>query len=190
MSLPLDKSSIRSTLLQRRDLLSRAEIEVKSAAAQAHLLGLPAFQRAQTLALYSPIRNEVATDGLLTVALAAGRQVCYPCVCGDELRFFQVRSLDDLQLGSFGIGEPDRQLPEVDPALIELLLVPGVAFDRYGHRLGYGRGYFDRLLTAGSFAGLSIGLAYEFQIQDRLPAEEHDRKLGLLVTDREIFSPL
>ncbi len=190
MSLPLDKNSIRTALLRQRKLLCRAEIEAKSAAAQAQLLSLPAFQRAKMLALYSPIRNEVETDRLLTAALAAGKQVCYPCVFADELLFFQVQSPADLQVGCFGICEPDRQSIEIDSAQIELLLVPGVAFDRHGHRLGYGRGYFDRLLDDGCFAGLSVGFGYDFQIQERLPAEEHDQKVKLLVTDKGIFSPL
>ncbi len=190
MSLPLTKRSIRKAHLRQRELLSCAEVQTRSAAAQSQLLALPAFQQAKTLAFYSPIRNEVETDGLLTAALAAGRQVCYPRVSADDLHFFQVRSTLDLQVGAFGIGEPGRQVAEIDPAQIDLLLVPGVAFDRYGHRLGYGRGYFDRLLTGSCFTGLSVGFAYDFQVQDMLPTEGHDQKLGLLVTDKEIFSPL
>ena len=190
MSLPLDKNSIRTALLQRRKLLSRADVDAKSSAAQTQLLGLPAFQRAKTLALYSPIRNEVETHRILTASLAAGKQVCYPCVFADELRFFEVRSPADLQVGCFGICEPGHQSIEISPAQIELLLVPGVAFDRQGHRLGYGRGYFDRLLNDGFFCGLSVRFGYDFQIQEKLPAEEHDQKVALLVTDKEIFSPL
>ena len=190
MSLPLDKNSIRMALLQKRMLLSRAEIATGSAAAQMQLLSLPAFQHTKTLALYSPIRNEVETDNLLSVALAMGKQVCYPRVLGDELRFFQVCSLADLEVGCFGVSEPVDKSPEVDPGQIGLLLVPAVAFDRHGHRLGYGRGYFDRLLSDGCFDGLSVGFGYDFQIQDKLPAEEHDQKVALLVSDKEIYSPL
>ena len=190
MSLPLHKSSIRIALLRQRELLSRAEVNIRSAAAQAQLLALPAFLHAKTLAFYSPIRNEVETDALLTAALASGKQVCYPSVSADVVHFFQVQSLRELRVGSFGIREPDRQALEINPAQIDLLLVPGVAFDRFGHRLGYGRGYFDRLLADNCFTGLSVGFAYDFQIQAILPAEEHDQKLGLLVTDKEIFPPL
>ncbi len=190
MSLPLDKNSIRTTLLQRRMLLSRAEIASGSAAAQMQVLSLPAFQHAKTLALYSPIRNEVETDSLLSAALAMDKQVCYPSVFENDLHFFQVRSLADLKVGRFGICEPIHRSREVDPGQIGLLLVPGIAFDRHGHRLGYGRGYFDRLLSDGCFGGLSVGFGYDFQIQDKLPAEEHDQKVALLVSDKEIYSPL
>ncbi len=190
MSLSLLKSSLRSALLQQRESLSRTEVIAKSSAAQAQFLSLPEFLRAKTLALYSPIRNEVETGSILTAVLARGNQVCYPRVVADELRFFQVESPVDLQVGRFGIGEPPHQANEVEPAQIELLLVPGIAFDRHGQRLGYGRGYFDRLLNGGCFAGLSVGFGYDFQIQDRLPAEAHDQRIALLVTDKEIYSPL
>jgi len=190
MSLPLHKSSLRTALLRQREQLSRAEVVARSAVAQAQVISLPAFQQAKTIALYSPIRNEVETDSLLTAALTVGKQVCYPCVFAGELRFFQVQSSTDLRVGCFGVCEPDRQSVEITPAQLELLLVPGVAFDRSGHRLGYGRGYFDRFFDGGCFTGLGVGFAYDFQIQDALPAEEHDQRVALLVTDKEIFSPL
>jgi len=190
MSLPLDKSSIRITFLNQRLLLSRAEVGAMSGEAQDQFLSLPTFQRATTLALYSPIRNEVETDKLLSVALAMGKQVYYPAASEEGMRFFRVRSLADLQVGRFGILEPVRGLTEIASAQLELLLVPGVAFDRQGHRLGYGRGYFDRFLNDGCFTGLSVGFGYDFQVLDKLPTDEHDQRVALLVTDREIYSPL
>jgi len=189
MSLPSDKNSIRKALLQSRKLLSRAEIEARSMAAQNLLIGLPAYRQVKTLALYSPIHNEVETAGLLSAARAAGKQVCYPRVFNDGLRFFQVDSLADLKVGSFGVSEPHSCLAEIFPAKIELMLVPGVAFDLHGHRLGYGRGYFDRLLHDSCFDGLSVGFGFDFQIQDKLPTEEHDQQLELLVTDKKVYSP-
>lgn len=190
MSLSFDKRSIRKLFLQQREQLIGTEVERLSVAAQETLLNLSAFQGAKKLALYSPIRNEVATGNLLLAALAADKQVCYPRVVGDDLLFFQIDSLDDLQIGSFGIGEPDRQSIEIDPASIDFLLLPGVAFDRHGFRLGYGRGYFDRLLCNGNFAGLRVGFCYDFQIVDNLPVDDHDQKVELLVTNKGIFSPL
>lgn len=190
MSLPFDKRSIRKLFLQQREQLNYAKIESLGTVAQEQLLGLSEFQSAKILALYSPIRNEVATGNLLIAALAAGKQVCYPRVVGDDLLFFQVDSLADLQVGSFEIGEPDRQSIKIDPASIDFLLIPGVAFDRHGFRLGYGRGYFDRLLCNGSFAGLRVGFCYDFQVIDKLPVDDHDQKVELLVTDKGVFSPL
>ncbi len=189
MSLPFDKRTIRKTLLWKRERLDGRVAECLSAAAQTRLLGLATFHEAETLALYSPIRNEVATDNLQAAALAAGKRVCYPRVFGDELRFFQIDHPGDLRTGSFGIGEPGRQSGEVGLAQIELLLIPGVAFDQHGFRLGYGRGYFDRLLAGAGFDGTRIGFGYEFQILDQLPNEKYDQRVDLLVTDERIFSP-
>ncbi len=189
MSLPFDKSSIRTALLRRREQLDCHEVERLGAVAQARLLELPAFQDAETLALYSPIRNEVATGRVLAAALAVGKRVCYPCVLEDRLHFFQVVSDAELRVGCFGVCEPDRRAPEIDPSQIEFLLVPGVAFDRRGFRLGYGRGYFDRMLCNGCFGGISVGFGYDFQVLDRLPEEAHDQRVSLLVTDAGIFSP-
>ncbi len=190
MSLSMNKRFVRTTLLQQRERLSCDEIGTLSQAAQTRLLGLPAFKEAGTLALYSPIRGEVETDKLLVEALAAGKRVCYPLVSGDQLQFFEVHSPADLQVGCFGICEPDSQAAEILPSQLDLLLVPGVAFDRCGHRLGYGRGYFDRLLKNAAFSGLSVGFCYEFQVHEELPVEEHDQPVALLVTNTQVFSPL
>lgn len=190
MSLSLDKSSIRKNLIQKRALLCRSEIEAKSEAALAHLTGLPAFRSAKTIGLYSPIRNEVETGPVFVTALSMGIQICYPSVLDDELHYFKVKSLEDLTPGCFGVSEPDRKSFEIYPDQIDLLVVPGVVFDHYGHRLGYGRGYFDRFLSACAYDGLSVGLCFDFQIIDRLPVENHDQQLMLLVSDKKVYSPL
>ncbi len=189
MSLPFDKCSIRTALIQQRTGLSREDVASLSRAAQDRVLGLDVYRAAGTLALYSPIRNEIATAGLFAAALAAGKRVCYPAVCGDELRFFQVSCDEDLCIGRFGIAEPDRQTAEVELAHIELLLVPGVAFDQRGFRVGYGQGFFDRLLAKGDFIGTGIGFCYDFQLLAQLPTERHDQRVDLLVTDKRIFLP-
>lgn len=189
MSLPFDKSSIRTTLLRQRECLTRDQVQKLSAAAQAQLLAHPAFMQARTLALYSPIRNEVETGGLLAAALTEGKRVCFPCVVDEHLYFYQVLAQEELQAGCFGVCEPDRRADEIDSGEIDLLLIPGVAFDRQGFRLGYGRGYFDRMLGNGNFSGLRVGFGYDFQLVDALPAEIHDQRIELLVTEKGIYSP-
>lgn len=189
MSLPFTKKAIRSSLLRRRQGLRCDEVVQKSLKAQERLIAQPVFAQAKTLALYSPIRNEVETDHLLSVALATGKKVCFPCVSGENLNFFQVRTPRDLTPGCFGICEPSQKVDEIDPALLDLLLLPGIAFDLRGARLGYGRGYFDRLLADRCFSALCVGFCYDFQVQKRLPAEDHDQGVALLVTDQKIYSP-
>jgi 5-formyltetrahydrofolate cyclo-ligase len=166
------------------------EFAEKSAAAQGQLLSLPIFQQAGVLALYSPVRNEVETAGLLNAALAAGKTVCYPCVTGDDLNFYPVHGPADLHPGCFGIREPEVKMGRIDPATLDFLLVPGVAFDRSGYRLGYGRGYFDRFLTVNRLAAVTVGFCFDFQIVEKLPSEAHDQSVALLVSEKRIYSPL
>jgi len=190
MSLSIAKRSIRTAYLRKRQQLSRAEVAAMSMSAQRLLLGMAAFQQAKVLALYSPIRNEVETALLLHKALTLGKTLCYPCVEGDRLAYYRIRTSADLRVGSFGVLEPEVQSDVVDAADIELLLIPGVAFDRRGHRLGYGRGYFDRFLMTSGFKGVGVGFCFEFQIVEKLPVEEHDQGVVLLVTNEQIYSPI
>lgn len=189
MSLPMDKRSIREALLRRRVALDAGQRERFSQVAQTRVLELSDFHNADTVALYSPIRNEVDTALLATAALEAGKTLCFPCVDGQDLHFVPVAALGELVEGRFGICEPRRSTTCFDVRRIDLLLVPGVAFDLHGHRLGYGGGFFDRFLAGSGFRGRRLALAYDFQIVDVLPAERHDQVVDLLVTDQRVINP-
>lgn len=186
----MPKRSIRSRLLQLRRQLSPPEWRTRSLRVQQQLMTLPEFAQARTVALYSAIHNEVATDLLLTRCHAAGQRTVFPRVVGEHLEFVEVCAAGELACGSFGVLEPCGQ--QLVPAnQIDLLLVPGVGFDLRGHRLGYGKGYYDRALHGHSTATLRVGLAFDFQVVAELPAEAHDVQLQLLVTDSALhrFEP-
>lgn len=189
MSLPMDKRVLRATLLQQRAALTVAQREHLSHAAQSRVLKLSIFHDAEIIALYSPIRNEVETGLLAKAALQNGKTLCFPCVDGESLRFYAVDSLADLETGCFGVCEPPRCGREVSAARIDFLLVPGVAFDSHGQRLGYGQGFFDRFLVQSGFCGSRVALGYDFQVVDLVPAEEHDQAVDLLVTDKRLIIP-
>jgi 5-formyltetrahydrofolate cyclo-ligase len=138
------------------------------------------------VALYAPIHNEVETDALLVAAFAGERQICYPRVDGESLVFIVITSPDDLVGGAFGILEPTGD-KIVAPGDIDLAVVPGVGFDRSGYRLGYGGGYYDRAISAGR-PNLLAGLAFDFQLVEKLPAEDHDICLDLAVTNTEMLA--
>ncbi|PLX86352.1 MAG: 5-formyltetrahydrofolate cyclo-ligase [Desulfuromonas sp.] len=177
----MPKRPVRDTLLARRRHSSPQTCLALSLKIQERLLSLHCYAEAGSLALYCAVNNEVATEGLGRSALAAGKQVYYPRISGSTLAFGRVLSLDQLSPGCFGIPEP----PEgeiVNAAAIDLILVPGVAFDLRGHRLGYGRGYYDRALKEHG-SSLAIGLAYDFQLVDSLPVESHDRSLTAVITE-------
>lgn len=157
---------------------------------QQRLLNSPAYVAADCLALYSAVQNEVQTEEIARQAIADGKRLVYPRVVGSTLVFAAVAALTELQIGTFGVLEPLRGIP-VDHADIDLLIVPGVAFDRRGHRLGYGKGFYDRALSACTGRSLAIGLAYDFQLVDELPTDAHDRVVNAVMTETKTlwFSP-
>lgn len=154
---------------------------------QQRVIRLPAFRKAAAVALYSPILNEVFTEEIMHEALRLGKTVAFPRVCGECLDFVRVRSSSELAPGAFGVLEPtgSTTIPSGD---LDLVLVPGVAFDREGNRLGYGKGFYDRVLCGTGRPALTVGLCFEMQLVDRLPIEDHDESLDLLVTEENNYT--
>lgn len=183
----MEKGAIRATMLRRRSALLPDQVAFMSRQAQQRLVATDVFVAARSLALYSPIRNEIATSDIFARASSQGKQVYYPRVAGALLNFVQISSLEQLVPGSFGLLEPAADL-ETSRYVPELILVPGVAFDRCGHRLGYGRGFYDRYLACCSAQVVRVGFAYSFQLCDALPAGDHDQPLDALVTDTQTIT--
>ena len=182
----MPKRSIRETLLQQRRHLSLDTCLAKSLQAQARLMTSKEFTAAAIIALYQPVFNEVFTEAIFHGSRQAGKVVVYPRVRGTALEFVRVDELAGLVPGRFGILEPvGTELVAV--AAIDLMVVPGVAFDLGGHRLGYGKGFYDRALHAQPLRGVLVGLAFDFQIVPELPAEGHDIPMDLLVTEERII---
>lgn len=182
----MPKKSIRQELLSRRRRLEESEVLKRSVVIQQKLLNAEVYQQAPVLALYAPIHNEVRTDMIFSQALQSAKEVCFPRISDNELEFVAVKGPDDLQRGAFGIAEPTGR-SVVAFKDIDLAVIPGVGFDRTGYRLGYGGGYYDRVAGTTS-PGALAGLAYDFQIVDELPAEEHDIRIDLVVTDSETLA--
>ncbi|MBI2368772.1 MAG: 5-formyltetrahydrofolate cyclo-ligase [Deltaproteobacteria bacterium] len=184
------KAILRQTMLDRRLRLTSAEVEGWSRQAQERLLGLPAFAEARAIALYWSARNEVRTDRLFEAACAARKVAVFPRLTPDRraICFYPLRSPEELVPGPFGLLEPpgNGRAP-VEPGALGLIVVPGLAFDRQGHRLGYGRGYYDRWLGEITGRPTLVGLAYAFQIVDQIPASPADHRMEVVVTDRGIL---
>ena len=184
----MPKRSIRQPILARRRALSHDQWLASSRLAQRQLIALEEFSRAKCIALYSPAHNEIDTAGILEAAFTAGKRVLYPAVCGERMVFRQVEGLQSLSEGCFGILEPcptgiDHHADEPD-----LIVVPGVTFDPHGHRIGYGKGYYDRFLRHPGRKAHLVGLCHDFQLIDgAIPAEEHDIRMELIVTDLRII---
>ena len=184
----MPKRSLRQQILARRRALSHDLWLTSSRMAQQQLVCLDEFTRANCIALYAPVHNETGTSEIMEVAVTAGKRVLYPAVCGDRMVFRHVTGIECLAEGCFGILEPcptgyDHQADEPD-----LIVVPGVAFDLSGHRIGYGKGFYDRFLRHPGRTAHLIGLCHDFQlIGGAIPAEEHDIHMELVVTDQRII---
>ena len=182
----MSKNAIRKRILSRRDALSVLEIASLSKEVTAQFLSSAPYVAASTLALYCSIRSEVATSGIFAAALQAGKRVLYPRTVGSTLEFIVVETLAALEASRFGICEP-RSGEAVSLAKIDLIVLPGVAFDEKGIRLGYGLGCYDRALAEVERPTL-VGLAYDFQVVAALPSEMHDIPVDFVVTERKILS--
>jgi 5-formyltetrahydrofolate cyclo-ligase len=184
----MPKRSLRQQILARRRALTHDQWLASSRMAQQRLIAWEEFSRAGCIALYAPTHNETDTAELLEAAFSAGKRVLYPAVCGDRMVFRQVDELRSLTEGCFGILEPcptgiDHHADEPD-----LIVVPGVAFDQNGHRIGYGKGFYDRFLQHPGRKAHLVGLCHDFQLIDgAIPADGHDIRMELIVTDRRVI---
>ncbi|WP_406677004.1 5-formyltetrahydrofolate cyclo-ligase [Moorella sp. ACPs] len=187
------KKQLRQQIIARRDALAKTVREAKSEIIVNKLQGLPAWQQAGTIMSYVSFGSEVATPALIKAALAGGKRVAVPLCVRDGRRLIASEVLafpDDLQPGTWGILEPrPESLRPLDPKLIDLVIVPGVAFDRAGNRLGYGAGYYDRFLATLRPETRTIALAFAEQIVPDVYPEAHDRPVDMVITDTEIIQP-
>jgi 5-formyltetrahydrofolate cyclo-ligase len=182
----MPKRPIREKLLSARRHCSAETCLHLSLQIQERFLASEAYRQAVTIGLYSPVLNEVQTEHVARRCLIDGKRLVYPRVAGAGLEFVEVSGAGGLAPGAFGILEPTgtRILPV---AGLDVLVVPGVAFDLAGHRLGYGKGYYDRALAACRPEMERVGFAYEFQVVGQLPADPHDRRLTSLVTEQRML---
>jgi 5-formyltetrahydrofolate cyclo-ligase len=180
------KLALRRQVLARRDALPLEERAAASAAIAARIPTLPQFAAARTVLLTLAFRSEWNTRPLVATALDAAKTVVVPRV-NTQTRMLELVSIDDpdrdVVPGHLGIPEPRAERPHVSRDAIEFVLVPGVAFDLDGRRLGYGGGYYDRLLPLLPSRAARIAGALEVQIVERVPAAPHDVAVDAIVTE-------
>ena len=155
-------------------------------------LGLPEYAAARTVLFYLDVRSEVRTRHTLPAALQTGKRIVVPYCVQDELELFLLHSPDELAVGMYKILEPRpelRALPEkrVAPAELDLIMVPGVAFDRRGARMGHGFGYYDRLLQHARPGAPLVALAFECQLFPEIPTQAHDVFMDKVITERAVY---
>lgn len=145
------------------------------------LLELKEYKDAQRVLFYVSTPEEVDTHFLIQEALNQGKEVFAPKIKDEKVWICPLHSYEDLKPGHFGILEPCEPASPTHPAEMDLILVPGIVFDRRGHRIGYGKGHYDRLLK--DTKGFTVGLAFDDQIIEEIPNEAHDIPLDLILTN-------
>jgi 5-formyltetrahydrofolate cyclo-ligase len=141
--------------------------------------------------LFASFRSEIDTGALVAAVLGSGKSVCLPRILRPRvMAAYRVRDLEtDLAPGTWGIPEPREGLPEVPPEAVDLVFVPGSAFDGEGRRCGYGGGFYDTFLERARHGTPRIALAFEAQLVPRIGTEEHDLPVTAIVTERRVIRP-
>ncbi len=182
------KKNIRTVVRNERKALSKAERNAKNEMIRERLEANPLFQAAQHILTYVSTQEEVDTHSLLRNHLGKKTIVVPTVMKGSQaLKLVEFKKWNDLGKGHYGILEiRDRAAPAYTGPL-DLILVPGIAFDREGHRIGYGKGYYDTLLKKYPEIP-TIGLAYELQIVDAIPRENHDISVETVLTESNLYT--
>jgi len=181
-----EKAALRALLKQQRQALLAQAAGQSDAAITAGLLAWPLFARADVLLTYVSTPGEVDTLALIRAALAQGKTVAVPrCLPERRMVFGRISALEELVPGAYGIPEPPPECPTAEAGSNSLCLVPGLAFDSRGNRIGYGGGYYDRFLAG--FPGISVGLVRQDFLKTALPAEATDRRVDYLAAETGII---
>lgn len=186
MAAPTDdpKTALRRTALLARRSLSEDERRDGAARAVERLLALRSLRQARNVLLYAALPDELDVGPLVAPLIAAGVRTLFPRVRGDELELVAARDLLALALGYRSVREPAG--PSIDPAVVDVAVVPGTAFDVHGGRLGHGGGHYDRLLARLAEDTVTIGVCFSCQVVPRVPREEHDERVDLVVTEAAV----
>jgi 5-formyltetrahydrofolate cyclo-ligase len=188
------KKKIRAELLRKRDSILPELKAQKEAAIRKRLYALEEFRKSGSLLMYVSFRSEVDTRGFLQDILNSGKKLVLPLVDPVQrvLKLYEIKETSELAPGYMGIPEPERKEDRrVDVNDVDLIIIPGAGFDVKGNRLGYGGGYYDKLLSPTpspqSLPPSVIALAFEEQIGEEIPSEPHDIKVDIIITDKRLI---
>lgn len=185
------KKDLRKELKQRRKQLGAEARGQASQEIAAQILAQEAYQKAQLIFSFYPMSTEVQVSLLFDQALQEGKQLCFPATFGEgRMEAYIPRNLKNMDLDPYGFPTPDPELDQkVEPQAIDLVLVPLLGFDRELYRIGYGGGFYDRYIARIPRRAVLLGVAFACQEVDRIPRNEFDQKLDLLITEKEIILP-
>ena len=179
------KERLREKILEKRNLLTKKEVIKKSEKILKKLSSLHEFKKAKTVMFYVSKDNEVYTHDMIK-DLIGKKKIIVPVTDfkNKDLILSELKDFSDLEPSYYGVLEP-KKVRKVDPNNVDIVIVPGAAFDKKGNRIGYGEGYYDNFLR--KIKALKIGLGFDFQVVDEIKAEEFDVSVDVIVTEKEVI---
>ena len=178
------KADIRKSVLEKRNCLDKQEWEEKSSIIFEKVISHPIFLKSEEVYCYIDFRNEVGTRKLIEACWSFGKKLAVPRIEGHSMKFYYISSWEDISKGHWGIIEPHTEsLAEGENVCV---VMPGAVFDKKRNRIGYGRGYYDSYLHK-HLEYKRIALAFELQMEDEIPAEEHDILPNIIITEEQIY---
>ena len=188
--LDFNKNLIRERMHKLRDSLSFEEVQNKSKKIKDTLFSLGYLQNSKKIMTYVSFKNEVSTIDIINELLKTEKEVIVPICDTNDYTLIpsKILSIDELSVSYFGIMEPKEPfIRPINPKDIDIILIPGLAFDKDRNRLGHGKGYYDRFLNRVRSDSLKIALAFDFQVLDSIPIENWDIPMDLIITEKGII---
>ena len=185
------KKTLKQQILQKRNHLPKEEIKEKNFGVKNNLYSLPEFKKAKNILFYVSFNNEVDTQEIIKELLnKKEKNIIVPYVEKDNpiLQLSELHNFNELEPKTFDILEPKKNfVRDFNPNKLDLIIIPGLVFDLTRHRIGYGYGYYDRFLKTINKGIIKIGLAYDFQIVEKIPEEQHDVPMDIIITEKRII---
>ena len=183
----MDKDTLRAEIKLKRKNLTKTEIQEKSDKVYNLLFSSGLLESANTVMVYLSAFNEVRTDKIIAKLLATGKRVVAPVTDETAVSItpYYITDISELTKGAYGIFEPP-QAEKAKISDIDAVIVPGIAFDKKGNRMGFGAGYYDRFLA--DFKGIKIGICYNFQLLDEICADTHDIPMDYIISEENIYA--
>ena len=179
------KRELRKRMKLKRSELSDCERQAYDSIIYEKLISSEEYLKAKVIFIYVSYGDEVNTHLVIKHALNSSKRICVPKVISKEIgmKSIEINSLDELTAGAYGILEPNSEGVVIKPDEMDMIILPGLAFDKKGGRLGYGGGFYDRYLTKVGENTVKAALEYDFQIIDKVPTEEFDVKIDYIITN-------
>ncbi len=184
------KGKIKEAILEERNSLSKQEICFKSEIIKEVLFNHEVYKKSKTIMFFVSFKNEIYTHDMIKQALKQ-KVVVVPKIVHDDIKDSKeiypsiIVDFDNLITNKIGILEP-FEVKKISYESIDLVLVPGIVFDKRGHRIGFGLGYYDKFLKKVP-KSIKVGLAFDFQVVDELPSESHDVAVEMIITDKRVI---